>query len=805
MFYNISTYREFYLTTAQLPESILNLSAFLGYNTSEAEYSQVDVFVTVPFGFDNLTTTTIVFPKGFKFYAGTTEFITDYNTTITVINNQNVSILVEDAENQKAYNVPVNLTTEEFSFLLTVKQYKETEQTFQIDEDLPAYQFVTVEVPLTGQVSTLNVEIQNPDSSEWVPYTESSSLYLMSATDTKYVSRRTSTGRKLYFGNGIIGVQPLPGSTVKVKIRETLGERGNIISTSITRGDRVYTTVGSVTKILNYTVTNTAPGTGGKDEESLEEVRSNSIASLTALHRLVSESDYINAKVVLEDTPIADNSLPVLKRSDLKVNEIQLFTTLLFGSDLVPTRDACHITNNIVDGEWYVPRNAIINVDNDSTDYYNIFDITTDKLNKVAYYHYIMYELEVIPYLVKSDSTTFIVSLTNLLVKKVGDTGTFDLSYFTTEDSTSCECEMVFEQDGKKHAMTNDTVNSKFTFIFSNYIDIPEGELDVNFRIYRPSLPVATQDVSHHTANLTFRTPLNAFMMSSIILGDSTSYPELELDSTSCMIFDIPVVKASYYDDLDEGEKRAFELQVLQAIISGTNFESRRMLTDFINLKFANTYGILKNMQLNTVTKSSPAYPVKDIDIDVLPITPEIDEQYIFSKNLSKSYGDWEGSTLARWDGSVWSKIDVVTDDIVYVESKKSKYIYSEGQWVVPNYRIPIEIEIEVIKSRTYAGSQEELSNNIKSALMSAFQDRFGSNVSLYRSQIIDVVHNVSGVSHCRVVKPESSIFYNFNLNTLDDYELVDFKSTSNPQIKLLLYGPEYTFFNEDNIVLKII
>jgi hypothetical protein len=60
-------------------------------------------------------------------------------------------------------------------------------------------------------------------------------------------------------------------------------------------------------------------------------------------------------------------------------------------------------------------------------------------------------------------------------------------------------------------------------------------------------------------------------------------------------------------------------------------------------------------------------------------------------------------------------------------------------------------------------------------------------------------------VSHCRLVKPESSIFYNFNLNTLDDYELDDFKSTSNPQVKLLLYAPEYTFFKEENITLKII
>jgi len=46
-----------------------------------------------------------------------------------------------------------------------------------------------------------------------------------------------------------------------------------------------------------------------------------------------------NANVIIDDSPIGANSLPVLKRSDLKVNEISLFSTIYFGSDLVPTRD----------------------------------------------------------------------------------------------------------------------------------------------------------------------------------------------------------------------------------------------------------------------------------------------------------------------------------------------------------------------------------------------------------------------------------------------------------------------------------
>jgi len=51
-FYSVSTYKEFFLTKAQIPESIYNLSAFLGYNPTEAKYATANVLVTIPLGFE---------------------------------------------------------------------------------------------------------------------------------------------------------------------------------------------------------------------------------------------------------------------------------------------------------------------------------------------------------------------------------------------------------------------------------------------------------------------------------------------------------------------------------------------------------------------------------------------------------------------------------------------------------------------------------------------------------------------------------------------------------------------------------
>ena len=66
MFYQISTYKEFFLTKAQLPESILNLAAFLGYNGSLASAATVDAAMVIPFGFEDANTEFTI-PEGFNF------------------------------------------------------------------------------------------------------------------------------------------------------------------------------------------------------------------------------------------------------------------------------------------------------------------------------------------------------------------------------------------------------------------------------------------------------------------------------------------------------------------------------------------------------------------------------------------------------------------------------------------------------------------------------------------------------------------------------------------------------------------
>ncbi len=763
MFYQTSVYNEFFLTKSQFPESVFNLSAFLGYQSYEASYSSVNVLITMPLGFSD-SSAVFTIPEGFKFKTkDNIEFITYYKTTITVTNNSSLTILIEDG-NKKYYLPSTNPPgTSDVNFILPLRQYKEIIQEFQIDADLEQYQFVTKDIPIADKVSSMTIEFREPNDSSWTTWTEYSSLYLLNESIKGYVARRTDTGKKLYFGNGLIGIQPTPGSTLKATINVTKGVEGNVIAGSINSGERIYVvTSAGATQIVDYSVINPSPAINGKDEESIEEIRNNAIASITTLKRLVTEDDYKNINVVIPNSPLSSNSIAVLKRSDVKVNDIQIYTPVEFGNELVPTRNA---KLTIPLATTYIPRNTEITIDD--IVYYTIFDMTINLLNSVANYEYIMYQIEQIPSLVTSYNSLYNIIANNFIVSKEDNKAIFTLHYASEEsDSDQCTCEMQIASTGSVYEMTNDSTSSDFTLEFDPYTLLPQENELYYFTISDPS----DLETGKYSVEFIFRKSLHDFMLSNTVS-----------DSTSTIIYDIPVVQKDYYDEIDQN---IFESQVLQVMMSSMSLADTRMLTDFTNVKFTNTTGYCKNMLYNPINRES----VLDI-VESVPTNPSINDRYIVTEE-----GDYKNNIYECIDSTtpIWTQTIPATDDILYVDSQSEKYIYSNLGWVqLSYYSIPLEFEIEVFKESTYSGSNIELSNLIRTSLVEAFESRFGSNISIYRSEIIDIVQTIEGVNHCRLLKPETNIFFNFELTDLIENELLE-------------YGPEYIFFKEENITIRI-
>jgi len=771
LFYQSSVYREFFMTKALLPESVLNLAAFIGYSPAEADYATTNVLITIPLDFEDPNAVFTIPEEAVFETQDNIKFSTYYKTDITVTNNTSVSIIA--VEGNKIYNLPVSIDTTsdmDFQFVLPVRQYEKSQQEFQVDSDVQDYQFITVDVPIAGKVAEVFVEVREPNGTSWRTYEQFDSVYLMDPNDYGYVYRRTSDGVRLYFGNGLIGVQPTPGSTIRVTVTETLGAGGNVIAGTIINGPRIYTvnSISNVRQIVDYDVINGSPAIDGEDEEDTEEIRKNSIVSLTALNRLVSEGDYESTDIIIKDFPIQPNSIPILKRSDIKVNEISVFTSLKYIDDVVPTRNA-ELT--IPQSQDYIPRGTVIPVD--GVDFVTMFDMNTDLVNGSAYYHYIMYEISLVPTLVRSYGIVYNIAASSLLIKRDSDKAVIELNYFTDEpDYATTTCELQIVETGSYYTMTNDSVNNKFVYTFDPYTLLPAGEVNCLFTISNTS-----QQVCRYSASFIFRQSLDDFMLSNLTI-DSTS--------VEATIYDIPVVQKSYYDGISQ---RDFELLVLQKMMENISFAGHRMLTDFSNIKFTNTTGRMKNMQHNIATK--PA--VIDI-VSTPPVYPSLGDRYIVGTNATGAFENRTHEIAQCIDetSASWYFVTPITDDMIYVENKGLKYIYAITGWIVPNYTIPLQLEIEVFKQKEYSGTDTDLSNSIKTAILDNFSSRFGSNIAIYRSEITDVVQEVDGVDHMRLTQPASNIFFNYDLQEFTEQELLE-------------YGPEYVYFTESDITILVI
>lgn len=810
MFYQSNIYREFFLTQAQLPESIHNLSSFLGYSPKEAKYATANLLMKVWLPFTDPDTTFNI-PSGFTFKTGDgTIFLTYYKTTITLTNNTHVKITIE--EDGKVYNLAtkINTTTEPhyFQFILPVRQYKITRIETGVDEDIQPYQFTDKNIAISGKIAEIDVYVKEEKSSSdnGTLYTQFNSLYLMSSSDYGYVLRVSSDGRRIYFGNNIIGVQPKAGSKIIVYVKETLGSAGNVIAGSITKGERIYSqqtdplTNITQTTLIDYEVINPSPAFGGEDEEDLQEIRNNSIKSLVSLGRLVSEDDYKNFDVVIPDAPVKSNSIPVLKRSDLKINEIQLFTIFEFGDVLVPSKNVSYEIDSTLPS---LPRYTVIT--KEDVEYITLFEMTLDIMNEAAYYEYIMTSIDVVPTLVQSwlenQAKTYNFNVNKLEVVNNGDsTTTFRLYYYSTEtDFNLCECTIRIASLNREYSMTNfSNLNEEqgvFYYTFMDHLEIPAGNELFYFTI---SNPYTTEDVystaippvlvstgttvitklAQYSTNITYRKNLKAFMISNTIV-----------DGMVTTIYDIPVIQKKFYDDLDVSGQKDFELQVLQQLLTSADFKSYRMLTDFINLKLCNTTGKSINMLKNSITKDF----VKDIGSAAIPPAIEVGIRYIVSGNEG---GSWSGqrdkiAVCTAMNPDEWIFLSAKSNDIVYIENKHSNYIYTEYGWMQPIYDIPLKLNIEVFKVNDSSIGETDLVSSIKKSIIDYYKDDFGPKLVLRRSKIIDIIHNTVGVNHCRLITPQSDIFFDFNI---DDFE----------QQELMEYTPEWIYFTEDDITVKI-
>lgn len=827
LFYNSTTYRELFLTRAVQKDSVLSWSAMLGYSPSWATAATCSVLIAMPIRFVGDVTFTI--PKGHQYKAGSVIFTQDNPIQIDIPRDEHGDIIditiTETLDVGGSRSVKYETETDSdgnvtLYFVANITQKKLEEFTEPIPELLP-YEFYELDLNFGGQIAAIDEVI----SEDWersdsnIPYYES--LFLIPFGTKGYVFEVTENGARISFGNGVVGQQPPTGS-ISISLYTTEGASGNVIAGSINRTDKLYVkdyntsgnsedSAGKFTmRTVSMQVVNTEPATGGSDFPTIDEIRAAAIANVTSMNRLVSETDFSNVENIVSELP-TNHVLSVLKRSDLKNNEISLFTDIIFEETIVPTRNAkWTFSDSTSTNVTYIQTKDTITID--GADYYSMFNIEVDPINEECTYYYLASELEKSVTLnrTKSGLTTILPSYAKFTTVVTDSTSgellpvesqklDIELHFDVLETGADSGLQCILETgwNGVVYNMvqeTNDDGDLVFVIPDNNPLllePIPDMTQTYSFKMYylvsgSVDLPYLTES----QVSVIIKQRLDEFMYSQVSTDSTSSYRP----GDTITVYDVPVIKKSYYDDIDQN---AFALQIYNDILT-LDITEYRMTSDFINLKFSNTTGVLDNMKYNPTTRD-PVISVNPTGTRASLGTTDGARYLVVDIDYENPWGedstyDKEAPFIAEYVAATnsWTFERVSTDDIISVTSTGEKVIYDGNNAIVPTLAIPFSIHLIVWRDSTISATTDAIVQNIKNSLIDGLYSKFGFDANIYLSEIVEIAQGVEGVRNCVIVEPTHSLFFNYNLK--EDLT----------QQELLEYSPQLVWFDSTTISVEV-
>ena len=885
----------------------------------------------------------------------------------TIINNS--SITVKDSS---GFYRPIYISSDgkNASFTLSFTQKQKKVLQFIIPSTTQPYQFISQILEYAGMTSSLEVYVaespnaekintesnikllpnqtlQNFDPAiavetysgktiEWQQWTESpNGVYTMDAGATEYVFISGPNKGELFFGNGIIGKQPPPNSVITLVMYLTLGSDGSVIPSTVTKGDPIYYAVtpvydsngnvigsdlSSQLLTVGYSITNPTQSQGGTDIPTLPAIKRNAIVNLRSKQRLVSDIDYDDINVILSSQFPAVEAYPILKRSDIKINEIMSFVRLMYHDansvpEIVPTRNAKIYLYDPVftDSKYTVLRTSQVLINDEY--YETLFNITVDSTTRMAYYDYIIQNLVGSPVTLYQEDTyswyqqyTYIpintVDLTvdipeiitgssssdqsqnsvyplkiKVNVNHIPSNNPIDYQFRGPEGipGTEIRCRMITKwEDNQEYQQvaakwetdpyTNQTKFIYFEFEIPNYLTVPTDlqrfEFDIDgFGFLRdkdgnfidadghyipdPNKPQSSDysngsaaegwiPLSKYYVDIVVRKDLTDTMISTVT---KTSYWEgvAHQNSTRYEIHNVPVILSSYLHDpvsgvlnrADNQQYPNFEVTVMQNLINNLNVIDKKMLTDFIGVKFPDTYGKLNNLKYNPVdyivesrfhtpfNHENPegiifAYDINQSSSSTAPSTSKDVERYIVNGEVPGYKEHYELSSYIDNIAELYKGAGQNGEDIWYlIKPRRGMYVrvkdelddFDDKKVVVfdgdvwkdaQDFQIPVQIKLQVEMDPVVTISDSELKTNIKTALINYFSPLMGTQQNLDRSEISGVVRGVPGVKYCEVLSPEVDIHFRYLLKDLTQKQLID-------------YTPQYIGFIEDSIEINIL
>jgi hypothetical protein len=176
------------------------------------------------------------------------------------------------------------------AFSLTLSNSVADEDTF-VSDGTAFQKFTTDGTPVLNASWKVTV-----NGLEW---TQVNSLLIARATYS-YSAQINSNGQlEISFGDGVSGLIPTSGATIKIKYRTGGGVDGNVPANSA-NGSQLVGFIGA--QQYSFTFNNSSKATGGAEEESLEELKYNIPAWVRTVDKAITKEDYDTLARTFEDS-----------------------------------------------------------------------------------------------------------------------------------------------------------------------------------------------------------------------------------------------------------------------------------------------------------------------------------------------------------------------------------------------------------------------------------------------------------------------------------------------------------------------
>ena len=267
-YYLTNCVNEAFLDTAQLRSSVASHARMLGYQIHGTISARTfaNTFVQLA----NTSATQVTLPKNTQFSLSANNIYNFYNVQDATL-SQNASTLLYEGDN------------------ILLVEGRPLQYQFTVDLTNPAQQFI---IPNSNvDYTTITVAVQSGlNSNVTQVFVNAQNFLTIGPTDPVFFVQESYNGYpQLIFGNGVIGAPLLQGNIIIVSYFVSRGSGGN----GITGPFQVLSAnIAGFVRGTTLTDGNTAPSSGGSDEEDINDARFLAPLVYQAQNRCVTAQDY---------------------------------------------------------------------------------------------------------------------------------------------------------------------------------------------------------------------------------------------------------------------------------------------------------------------------------------------------------------------------------------------------------------------------------------------------------------------------------------------------------------------------------